>query len=434
MLRKIASILALLLCAPGIASAQEFDNFRFVGEGLPAGEGFVTGISLSTNSATHATLSYLNVAGLSTVYTIEFKPSEAIRDEVGAYQTTGNNEASITTPDPTAVKFLTGHLVDPQGAAVPAHWFRMTLFNGRWSGAFRVADRVYTIDRHQHNHIVDVRHTPSPNKLFQPSKRVKVSVVVDDHYSSDDDKGAAPGYLYALESIHIMDGLLSDSLDLTVLLDQLILQPAALIDSITTNNSINSAREWLTINSPKFDLQDNYSTFFFRSPNNQPANGNNHTGFADQGIVILQPSSQYQFAAAHFFGKLLGLPDEPKTIQQWISSDDVVPAAHWTQAQKDYLDSNLPPARLTQYLSYDEPTRPAVALENSTAPDDDLVTAELPELTNPNAQLSNDPVSDPGTDNQKTTSETGAGSYSAEFSLFGLMVLILMRPSIRRKI
>ena len=72
------------------------------------------------------------------------------------------------------------------------------------------------------------------------------------------------GQLVALESIHVMDGLLADSLGLTVLLEQLIYQPASVLSVSTQTTDMEiGANSWVDSNAESFGLGDNLATIFF---------------------------------------------------------------------------------------------------------------------------------------------------------------------------
>lgn len=421
MLRNIAPTLALMLsmCA-GLVSAQEFDNFRLVGENVPAGAGFVTSISLPATSET-AQISFLNVAGLSKVYDVTFTPSQTIRNSVPVFMPPpGFSDYQPPALDLTGVEFFNGTLVDSDGAATPPNWFRMTKYDGRWSGVFRIADRIYAIERDNDNPVIDVRHTPSPHDIFQPARRVKVSAVIDEEYLFAN--GSENGHLLALESIHVMDGLLADTLSITVLLEQLIYQPA---DALTSPAQIfdlqAGAESWLNSNGEAFGLTDNIATLFFRDATNASSSLGLHpdNGLVGNNTIIQGNYSAYQFSSAHYFGKLLGLFDEPLTLQDWaIDAEVALASAHWTDRQKEFLDFNPPSADLTQILSYDAPEIAAPPVEEINEVDRLFVDSDSPESDNSGPALLNDDDASGGNANT-----SGGGSYSPGF--IALLLLIL---------
>lgn len=423
MLRNIAPTLALMLSMfASQVSAQEFDNFRLIGENVPAGAGFVTSVSLNTESDT-AQISFLNVAGLSKVYDVTFTASDTIRTNVPVFMPPpGFSEFNPPALDLEGIEFFKGSLVDSEDGTVPAHWFRMTKYNGRWSGVFRIADRVYAIDRDNDNQIIDVRHTPSTHVIFQPSRRVKISAVIDEEYLFADGT-ANLGHLYALESIHVMDGLLADTLSMTVLLEQLIYQPAVALTSPGQAFDLKAgAQSWLNSNGEAFGLTDNIATLFFRSATNNLSGVGKHpdSGLVDDGLVIQGNYSGYQFSSAHYFGKLLGIAKEPFSLQDWaIDAEVALASAHWTDRQKEFLDFNPPSADLTQILSYDAPEIATPPVEEINQVDNRFVDSDSPEgSTGPPALINNDGASG------SAESTSGGGSYSLD-SLAALLLMLM---------
>lgn len=424
MLRNIAPILALIISmVTSIVSAQEFDSFRLISENTPAGAGFVTGISLNTDSEA-AQISFLNAAGLSRVYDVALTTSDAISENTPVFlPPSGFSDFLPPALDLEGVQFFKGSLIDPDDGALPPHWFRLTKFNGRWSGAFRVADRVYAIDRSDENNIVDVRYTPSTQDIFQPTRRVKVSAVIDDEYLFADGTDNL-GHLHALESIHVMDGLLADTLNTTVLLEQLIYQPAAALTSPEQISDVRAgARNWLDTNGAVFGLTDNIATLFFRNAINsspgirtQPDNG-----LIDDGLIVQGNYNSYQFATAHYFGRLLGIFEEPMTLQDLTTNaDGALLSAHWSDQQKEFLELNPPSADLIQVLSFDTPVIAAPPPEEINEIDSRFIDAEAPEGANQGpALLNDDDVNvDPG-------NASGGGSYSLNHLMLILLVLYL---------
>ena len=417
MLRTTATALTLLLCIiAGKATAQEFENFRFVGENTAGSGGFVTSLSLDPVANT-GTLSFLNVAGLSAVYNITLTPSEVIRDGMPVFKPTEDFGDYLRSLDLDGIEFFTAKLSSPDGNSLPPHWFRLTRFNNEISGVFRISDRIYSMDRLSESGIVDVRYTPSTKAIFQPARRVKISAVIDEeymqHFSATDTRNT--GQLVALESIHIMDGLLADSLSLTLLLDQLIYQPAS--DLSVSSQAVDietGAVNWLNTNSNTFGLTDNLATLFFREVVNQ----NHVDNTTDNGLVnsrsIIQGSSSHaQFATAHYFGRLLGIGKEPNTIQDWKNSEVSLPAVHWSEQQTLSFNQNLPAPELTQPRSYDAPE----------------VTKPAPEPTVPvNEQFvdSDSYEAQPGIfdDGQAPSSQSGGGAFVAD-TLGGICLLLV---------
>lgn len=416
MLRTTARALTLLLCIiAGKTTAQDFENFRFVGENTAGSGGFVTSLSLDPVANT-GTLSFLNVAGLSAVYNITLTPSEVIRDGMPVFKPTEDFGDYLRSLDLDGIEFFTAKLSSQEGNSLPPHWFRLTRFNNEISGVFRISDRIYSIDRLSENSIVDVRYTPSTKSIFQPARRVKISAVIDEEYlqyfSAADTRNT--GQLVALESIHIMDGLLVDSLSLTVLLDQLIYQPSSNLSLSPQAIDIEAgAINWLDTNRDAFGLSDNLATLFFREVVNQNhVDNSSDNGLVNNRSIIQGSSSHAQFATAHYFGRLLGIGNESNTMQDWRNSAVSLPAVHWSEQQTLSFNQNLPAAELTQPLSYDAPE----------------VTKPAPEPTVPvNEQFvdSDSYEAQPGIfDDGQATSQSGGGTFVAD-TLGGIFLLLV---------
>ena len=346
-------VLALMFCIfSGATSAQQFDSFRFAGDAPAVASGSVTSITLDE---TRSQVSFLNVAGLSTVYDIEFTASQIIRSDTTVFMPPIDFEASASSQFNTntdlsldAVQFLTGQLVDPENnnATPPPHWFRMTLHNGAWSGAFRIGSRVYSIDRLQANPVVEVRATASDNVNFQATQQVKVSALIDESFAEGNTLSVSPGtgtpgHIAALESIHIMDGLLTDSLNLSTRLEQLIYRNSTELDTAGGTGS------WLQSNGGAFGLSDNFATLAFRGADGiQPVTQNN--------LILQGQSNHYQFDSAYYFGQLIGLPAQFGTLQT-PTGPQTIESAHWSELHRDFLDANPLPAGLVSVLSFDAP-------------------------------------------------------------------------------
>jgi len=348
MQRFLSTLLVMMLyLVSSNTSAQQYDSFRHIGEVTGTGAGTVTSITLAP---TTSKISYFNAAGLSTVYDVILTPSQVIREGVpvympgadfGADALSSYESTTSKSMDLAEVSFFTATLVDPQNseADVPAHWFRITYFDGNWSGVFRIADRIYSIDRSQRDNVIEVRNTPSQNTWLQPTRQIKVTALIDDGYVYADSTGDSVGldnlgHIYALESLHVMDGVLNDSLGMTLKLEQLVYQ---------TQSQITSPSAWLADNAESFGISDNYATFIYR--------GNADTDIGPD-FVQQNKSSYAQFATAHNFGKLLGLPEEAGTLQ---SAQQPLNTAHWSDAQSTFLSANFPNSRLAQIVSSDAP-------------------------------------------------------------------------------
>lgn len=382
----IPLLVIMLSLASSNSSAQQFESFRFIGEATSTAAGTVTSVTLAE---TDSKLSYFNAAGLSTIYDITFEPSQIIRDGIPVYMPANDFSNTEDSMNLTGVSFFTGTLTnaeDPQ-SDVPAHWFRMTVHNGVWSGAFRIADRIYAIDRSRRDNIVEVRATPSQNTWLQPSRQIKVSAVIDEEFVFADAPGDSLGmdhlgHVHALESLHIMDGVMNDSLGMTARLEQLIYQSS---DVLTTPAT------WIADNATAFGIEDNYATILFRGDESiQNSSASNY---------LVQSQKDFaQLATAHGFGKLLGIAEEDGTLQ---SPQDPLQAAHWSDLQKAMLLENLPNASMVRIISSDAPPIEV------TEPDEPI--NEIPQhILDSEIVESNDPTSA----NTETDSETNSQSNS----------------------
>ena len=433
----------MLFALSGTASAQQFDSFRFVSEISPAIAGSVTGIEFfesasGDNDADNpkAALSFLDASGLSTVFDVEFSPSGIIRDGVPIFMsgtTFGNSNApSLDLED---VQFLVGNLVNPEDpeALLPIHWFRMTLHNGVWSGVFRINDKIYSIDRLQTDNVIEVRTTSSTNELFQPATLARVTALIDEEYVFADSVGDSvgmdnTGHIFALESIHVMDGLTTDTLGIALRLDQLVYQNAsALTSSSQPFDLAAGASEWLDNNAEAFGITDNLATFIFRGANTRSPVDGVHiaTGIVQDNFVIQGNSIYYQFESAHYFGSLLGLPIEAGTLQQFVADGlHPLPAADWSQSQREFLSANPPPAELTQTLSFDAPIIEITEDPINQIPQD-LIDSDLGEGSDNGGLLQSD-----DSDVVSESGGSGGGSFGTSLLLLWLLSLI---PAVRTR-
>ncbi len=347
MQRFLTSLLVMMLyLLSSNSSAQQFESFRQVGDVTGLAAGTVTSITLAAETAE---LSYFNVAGLSTIYDVDLTPSQIIRDRMPVFMPSadfGNTQPSMNLD---AVGFFTGSLFDPNDpdGDVPAHWFRMTYYNGIWSGAFRIADRIYSIDRSRRDNIVEVRSTPSQNKTLRPVRQMKVTALIDEGFVFADSVGDSigmdhVGHIHALESIHVMEGMMNDSLGITLSLDQLIYQ---------SSTELISPANWLGNNATSFGIEDNYASIIFAG---SQVTGIHTADSTDSGYkhASLNKLDFHQFSTAHQFGRLLGIAEEDNTLQ---SAQNPLHAAHWNKSQMTGLLSSLPGPPLILTISSDEP-------------------------------------------------------------------------------
>lgn len=410
---KLFTACLLLFVLSGNAQAQEYTSFRLVNSSETSLSGYVTSITFDAD-ANELSINYLNVAGVSSVFTVALEPSAVIPETLSVFlPEAGFTEKPITSLDLSGIHLLTGGVIDSGGNSIPKHWFRITKSNDRWSGAFRLDNRLYTLDRYVSPETIVVRQLPAAGSTL-PIRSVKISAVIDEHYlqaAQTDGTKHIPAHLPALESIHILDGLLSDHLATTIQLKQLIYQSSSVLTESTQSDPLVAARTWLDNNRDVFGLTDNLATIFFRGLLNTTDTGSDNPryGQAGQAVVVVGNSADYQLANTHYFGELLGLDAEENTLQDWqTTGDDALPHAHWSEQQKSYFADNPPPPNLTRTLSYDEPDVAITPEEPVDEVDMQLVLAELPE----SAGIIND---DPA---QPLNAEGGAGSGNP-----GLLVL-----------
>ncbi len=422
MRRFLSSLLVLMLyVVSSNSSAQQFDSFRQIGEVDGTAAGTVTSITLAP---TTSQISFFDAAGLSTVFDIIFTPSQVIRDDIPVFMPSTEFGSEISsTVEPSlnldGVGFFTGTLVNTQDRQgdVPAHWFRITFHDGIWSGAFRIADRVYSINRDQRDNVVEVRSTPSQNKTLQPTRQVKVTALIDEGFVYADAPGDSVGldtlgHIFALETLHVMDGIALDSLGLSLRVEQLVYQES---------KEITSPSAWLADNAETFGVDDNLATFLFRG-NAAAEIGNN---YVQQNI-----SGYAQLATAHNFGELLGLPAESGTLQSALNPLSV---AHWSETQKEFLFANPPNPALVQIINSDSPeieiTEPEIINEiPQSILDSEIVESIEPDSDNNTAILQNDGASDDQS-NLASTDSGGGGKLSG----FSTLVLLLLTVISRRR-
>jgi len=427
MQRFLTSLLVMMLyLVSSNSSAQQFDSFRQIGEVAGSSAGTVTSITLAP---TTSQISFFNAAGLSTVFDIVLRPSEIIRDDVPVFMPSTNFGSDISnTVEPSlnldGVGFFTGTLVNTQDRQgdVPAHWFRITFHDGIWSGAFRVADQVYSINRDQRDNVVEVRSTPSQNKELLPARQIKVTALVDEDFVYADAPGDSVGldtlgHIFALETLHVMDGIALDSLGLTLKVEQLVYQESSQIESPAI---------WLADNADTFGIEDNFTTFLFRG-NAEPAIGSN---FVQQNVA-----NYAQLATAHNFGELLGLPGEDGTLQSTLNP---LNAAHWSDSQKEFLSANLPNPTLVQIISSDAPdievTEPEIANEIPQSILDSEIVESI-EFDSDDGDESSGAIfqEDGSVDSQTNLTSTGTDGGGGRLSSLSAVILLLLVIVSRRQ-
>ncbi len=435
-IRKLpAALLAALLCFyPQLATAQVYDSFRLVGNHPATASGFVTSITFNADTDS-VTVDYLNVAGVSSVFEAALTPAVSIPATTPVFMPPA--EFLDTLPpslDLDQIDFYNGRFVSADGTEPPGHWFRLTRFNDRFSGVFRIDNRLYAINRYSADPTVLV-HAAQPNtNRFLPNRRVKVSAIIDEEYLQADtlDDGLGMdniGHLFALESINVMDGLLTDSMGISVLLEQLIYQPSsALAVNAQPHDLITGAQNWYRSNADAFGLTDNLATLYFRgtvSGTNTSPDSHPQTAQTSDNIVVQGNSASYQFATAHYFGAVLGIISEPGTLQDWqFSGAQALPNVHWSERQRSLLELNPPPAEYTQTISNDEPQVASPPDETVNEVDSQLVIAESPETSNPSG---NGLISDDFGNETTLADTTTSGGGSVDW----LFLWLLLIPGLR---
>ena len=426
MQRYLTSLLVMLLyLTSSTSSAQQFESFRQVGEASGIAVGAVTGITLAqtlptadsqANSQTDSQISFFNAAGVSTVYDVILTPSNILRADTKVFLPSDDFSATQPGPNLDEVSFFTGMLVnpaDPEGP-VPAHWFRLTFYNGIWSGAFRIADRIYSVDRSRRDNIVEVRITPSQNTTLQPTRQLKITALIDDEFLFADPPGDSIGldsigHIHALESLHIMEALTNDSLGITFTLDQVVYRSAS---------ELLSPGAWLESNASSFGIEDNFASFFFRGNESlQPqVNRAPNTSYVVQSTLNFN-----QLTSAHLFGELLEIRPENSTLQ---SNQNPLDAAHWSEAQRTALLDNISDFSMIQTISSDAPEIEISESEEivNQIPQD-ILDSEIVESISSNSDglLQNDEINTA----DLTTQSSGGGMLSAG-SIGSLLSILLV--------
>ena len=225
-----------------------------------------------------------------------------------------------------------------------------------------------------------------------------------------------------------MDGLTTDTLGIALRLDQLVYQNAsALTSSSQPFDLAAGASEWLDNNTEAFGITDNLATFIFRGANTRSPVDGVHiaTGIVQDNFVIQGNSIYYQFESAHYFGSLLGLPIEAGTLQQFVADGlHPLPAADWSESQRDFLSANPPPAELTQTLSFDAPIIEITEDPINQIPQD-LIDSDLGEGSDNSGLLQSD-----DSDTVSESGGSGGGSFGTSVLLLWLLSLI---PAVRTR-
>jgi len=414
-----------LLLLVEAASSQTFDSFRFVG--IPGmSTGTVTNLSFESVDVSSAggtveigELSYFDAAGLSTVFTVTATPSSVLNGQTQVFAS--NNaaaEESLQLAELIDVSFYTAELTHSTHTA-PPNWFRLTSYQGVWSGVFRVGDQAYSLSRGNPSTVVDVRTSLSDTVTLNPSLRGKVSAVLNTDYFTSGSIGRPANQLPALESIHVLDGLLSDSLGLTLQLEQIVL--ANVFDTDTT---LTTALNWKAQNQNLFGADDKLATLFFTdqpfdsTTDNSINNTHNATVATDDATIIQPHSVEYQFATAHNFAKLLKLSAHTGTLLDWQQAGLVsLPAVHLNQQQQDEFDNNPPASGLLQALNNDQAANDRELFPEPIQLDSVLVDSDSEERV---SLPQNDPIT-------PAAASSGAG---AVFWIY-LVALIFFRHAVR---
>jgi len=412
-MKKLALLLLVLLShtLSGVSQAQTYNSFKFVGQPPTLSAGSVTSIEFEANlGLADAKLSYLDAAGVSSVYQLRFSASSNIRSNMAVFMPEpAFDQFSNTDLELDKVNFVTGKLIHPQGERTPPHWFRLTQHDNAWSGVFRVGDKVYSLDRINNDGVISMRSTSTVNSIFQPEKRVKVTAVIDQNYVRGNN---TLGHLIALESLHILDGLASDTLGISVNVEQIVFQQSYQLSSRSLDAP--TATEWLKDNSDAFGIGDNLATLFFTGYGPVP-------GTVQDKSIVIGKSDNYQFVSSHLFGKLLDLPDEPNSLQNYVAGNtEQLASAQWTESQRTHLDNFPPDASLVQTLSYDEPEIIETEPESNNVIEQNLIDSDYEESTGRAPGLQND-------SNQTLSTSSGSGGGGG-FGLLILACILIMGP------
>jgi hypothetical protein len=401
------SILGLLLIAN--AHARSFDSFRFVGSD-PTPAGTVTAITLNDPASGGAAgeLSFFNAAGLSSVFTLAVSPSTVLSGQTRIFDPDNTQRLLSDLHD---IAFYTGRL-DHSTDNVPPHWFRLTHYQGQWSGTFRVADQVYTLphaNSTSSDGVVEVRTTHSTTDTPIPGQRTRITAAFNESVGVD-------AQITALESVHVLDGLLTDAIGLTLTLEQLALTDT---DYESIDAALIAAADWHQSNTDTMGLDDNLASVFF--VDNTDANGTSNTSAINrQAATIVQSlTTDPLFALGNTVGEYLGVPAQANTLQDWQPTALVaLPAVHWNQLQREAFAANPPSANLLQTLNNDAPVDTQAPLPQPPPLDPVLVDSDSEERAPP--VLQNDASIAP------ETSGGGSGMWML------LVALILFRHAARQ--
>jgi len=374
----------MLSCAIGLlllmhpAWSQTFDDFRFVGiPGVPGGT--VTSLTLGNiDGVGEGELSFFDAAGLSSVFTLTYKPSTVINSQTPVFSGAEITPENNPLPSLDDISFYTAEL-SHETNNIPASWFRLTHYQGIWSGVFRVANQIYSLDRERSENVIDVRSTPIANADSPLTLGARVSSVFDIGYFPDN--ATQRSLANALESIHVLDGLLSDSQGLTLSLEQIIIDNILqFTDTNTADNLASAIVDWRQRN----PIEDNLATLLFVDQADGESLANSlSTNFAailqDDATIILPHGAGYQFETSHSFGKLYNVREQSNTLQDRRETGLVsLPAVHWSEQQLEDFDANLP-GRALRILSNDQSTNTDQQLPVPAELDEQLVDSDSQE-------------------------------------------------------
>lgn len=441
---KIAlAIISGLFLLANSAGSQTFDSFQFVG--LPAApSGTVTGLQLSPpgdgsgpgpgqpdiNATSNAgEVSFFDAAGSTSVFHLAVRSSSVISQQTKVRRT-ADGSADQQLSDLHTISFYTGELTHESKQA-PANWFRLTYFEGVWSGVFRVGNQIYAIDRERSSNVVRVRNTPSDANFFIPTLRARISAVFDLDYFSNGTPDSHRSQVLALESIHVLDGLLSDSLGVTLLLEHISLDNIFNAAAFSNDTMKTAAGDWRQRHQDAYGLNRHLATLFFIDEPNPAINVNSTTNAAtnstsnpaiiasEDKLIVQDLTPEYQFATAHSFGALLNLQDQAGTLQDWQTNGLVsLPAVHWSSQQRNDFDAQTSASPLLQVLSNDQPAEDAPMPEPDALPDT-LVDSDTEEREAPRLQ------NDTNTNGAALTAAQSSGGGTAVWVL--LVGLVLLR-------
>ncbi|MEM7260310.1 MAG: hypothetical protein AAF404_23300, partial [Pseudomonadota bacterium] len=164
LLVSLSTLFAVAGSAPAIADF--FDQFRLIGDHSGVSTGFVSSIDFDKTQA-RASIQFLNVAGGTEELTVALSASQSISTNLPVFLP----PPAFLQPPPASldlaeVELLQGTIVLGSDQVIPPHWFRLTYFDNRWSGTFRIDNRIYSIDRYTDDDTVTVAYRAHRDRVI----------------------------------------------------------------------------------------------------------------------------------------------------------------------------------------------------------------------------------------------------------------------------